>query len=50
MGSKDDYGACVDIDFRVRGMNNLRVVDLSVIPILPKQVAHPRIVFNTDRE
>jgi choline dehydrogenase-like flavoprotein len=36
MGRKDDESACVDTDFRVRGMNNLRVVDLSVIPLLPK--------------
>jgi len=35
MGKKGDKGACVDTDFRVRGVQNLRVVDLSVLPLLP---------------
>lgn len=36
MGKKEDNGACVDTDFHVRGVKNLRVADLSVIPLLPK--------------
>lgn len=36
MGKSDDAGACVDTEFRVKGLENLRVVDLSVLPLLPK--------------
>ena len=36
MGKKDDAGAYTDTDFRMRDVQNLRVVDLSVIPLLPK--------------
>jgi choline dehydrogenase-like flavoprotein len=36
MGKRDDAGACVDTEFRVKGLENLRVVDLSVLPLLPK--------------
>lgn len=35
MGKKDDKGAVVDTDFRVRGVKNLMIVDLSVLPLLP---------------
>jgi len=44
MGRKDDPNACVDTSFRLRGMTNLRVVDLSVLPFLlnchPSSVAY----------
>jgi len=36
MGKKGDKTACVDTDFKLNGVKNLRVVDLSVIPLLPK--------------
>ncbi|TVY81898.1 Alcohol dehydrogenase [acceptor] [Lachnellula suecica] len=35
MGKSGDKGACVDTDFRLNGVKGLRVVDLSVIPLLP---------------
>lgn len=33
MGKKDDTNACVDSSFRVRGVQGLRVADLSVAPL-----------------
>jgi choline dehydrogenase-like flavoprotein len=38
MGIKGEDGACVTSDFRVIGVKNLRVVDLSVCPRLPRYV------------
>ncbi|KAH9882255.1 hypothetical protein J1614_001427 [Plenodomus biglobosus] len=35
MGKREDEGACVDSGFRVRGVEGLRVVDLSVAPLTP---------------
>ncbi|KAH9874821.1 hypothetical protein IAQ61_004011 [Plenodomus lingam] len=35
MGREEDGGACVDTGFRVRGVEGLRVVDLSVAPLTP---------------
>jgi choline dehydrogenase-like flavoprotein len=35
MGGKDDEMAVVDTDFKVRGVEGLRVADMSVIPLLP---------------
>lgn len=33
MGKLDDDTACVGSDFRVIGIENLRVADLSVVPV-----------------
>jgi len=38
MGKSDDKEACVDTSFKVLGLNNLRVVDLSILPLIPKYV------------
>lgn len=35
MGKKEDKGAVVDTDFRVRGIRNLRVADLGILPLVP---------------
>lgn len=34
MGRKGDSTACADSDFRLRGVGNLRVIDLSVCPVI----------------
>jgi len=36
MGKTDEPGTCVDADFKVVGVQNLRVVDMSVAPFLPR--------------
>lgn len=36
MGHKDDTTACLDTHFRVRGVDNLRVIDLSVAPLITR--------------
>lgn len=36
MGKEDDSNACVDSRFRVFGTTALRVVDLSVCPLMPR--------------
>ena len=36
MGKIDEEGTCVDKDFKISGMQNLRVVDMSVAPFLPR--------------
>ncbi|KAL6714199.1 hypothetical protein ACLMJK_008694 [Lecanora helva] len=35
MGKPQDPDTCVDTDFKVRGVDHLRVVDMSVAPLLP---------------
>lgn len=39
MGKDGDEHACIDANFRVRGIRNLRIADMSVTPFLPS--AHP---------
>jgi choline dehydrogenase-like flavoprotein len=34
MGKSDDSGTAVDTHFRVLGIENLRVADMSVVPVL----------------
>ena len=41
MGTKDDPEAVVDEQFRVKGLTNLRVADMSVLPVLPS--AHTQL-------
>lgn len=36
MGKEDDKNACTSTDFRVRGVQKLRVADMSVVPMTPK--------------
>ena len=38
MGKPGEPEACVDKDFRVMGVQGLRVVDMSVAPFVPKWV------------
>jgi len=38
MGNEGEEGACVSSDFRIIGLENLRVVDMSVCPVLPRYV------------
>ena len=39
MGKLEEPGTCVDNKFRVRGVNKLRVADMSVAPFLLRYVA-----------
>ena len=36
MGRDDDPEACIDNQFRVFGVENLRIADMSVVPIIVK--------------
>lgn len=42
MGKMEEPSACVDKNFRVYGINGLRVVDMSIAPVLPS--AHTQAV------
>ena len=41
MGKVGEQGTCVDKDFKVIGMESLRVVNMSVAPFLPRWVLSP---------
>jgi choline dehydrogenase-like flavoprotein len=45
MGKFDDPMACVDSHFRIRGIQSLRIVDLSICPITPKYCTDPHLHF-----
>src|SRR5690606_9786807 len=47
MGS--DEGAVVDPELRVRGVDGLRVVDASVMPVLPNGNTNAPTVMNAER-
>ena len=36
MGKSEEHDTCVDTEFQVVGMEGLRVVDLSVVPLMPR--------------
>jgi hypothetical protein len=38
MGKEGEEGTCVSSDFKVIGLENLRAVDMSVCPVLPRYV------------
>lgn len=38
MGKPEDADSCVDTNFRVHGLESLRVADLSVCPLTAKYV------------
>jgi choline dehydrogenase-like flavoprotein len=38
MGIEGEEGVCASSDFRVIGLENLRVADLSVCPVVPRYV------------
>ena len=38
MGKEGEPDACVDKEFRVMGVRGLRVVDMSVVPLMPRWV------------
>ena len=46
MGKPEEAGTCVDVNFKVCGLERLRVVDMSVAPLLPRYV--PDIKFCGD--
>jgi choline dehydrogenase-like flavoprotein len=38
MGKPDDKTASTNLDYRLRGVKNLRIVDLSIMPHMTRQV------------
>lgn len=39
MGKLDDDMACVDTEFRIIGVDGLRVADTSICPVVPRYVS-----------
>jgi hypothetical protein len=45
MGKPEESDTCIDKDFRIVGLEGLRVVDMSVAPIMPKSAFWVRAYF-----
>jgi choline dehydrogenase len=45
----DDDKAVVDTELRVRGLEGLRVVDASVIPLIPSPNIHPATIMVAEK-
>ena len=43
MGKLGEPGTCVDKDFKVCGLDRLRVVDMSVAPLLPRYALYSNL-------
>ena len=46
MGKPDDIMACVGTDFKIRGLEGIRVADTSIVPFLPRQKSRPNLLFS----
>ncbi|WP_198284984.1 GMC oxidoreductase [Saccharomonospora cyanea] len=49
MGAEDDPGAVVDPQCRVRGLDNFRVVDASIMPKVVSANIHPTVIATAER-